>query len=108
MLRTAALRLALSTFSFLLLAPAFSFAAEEQAAQIELPTLITASPAEGYALAIRLARLGVAQTQPDKDLLKRERPQYAQDAEGLIAASRVIAIHFQTIAAANGYWNDGD
>jgi hypothetical protein len=29
---------------------------------------------------------------------------YASDANGLIAASRVIAVEFATIAAANDYW----
>lgn len=73
---------------------------------IELPSLMTSTPAEGYALAIRLSRLGVVQTQPDKSVLKEHRPDYAQDANSLIAASQVIAIHFQTIAAANDYWKE--
>ncbi|MGB3469313.1 MAG: hexameric tyrosine-coordinated heme protein [Erythrobacter sp.] len=66
--------------------------------------LQTPTPEEGFQLAITLARLGVKATQPDTDILKKLRPDYASDAHGLIASSQVIAIHYQTIAAANGYW----
>jgi hypothetical protein len=69
-----------------------------------LPTLITASPQEGFALAVTLSRRGVKTTQPDTDVLKKLRPEYANDANGLTAASQVIAINFQTVAAANQYW----
>jgi hypothetical protein len=40
-------------------------------------------------------------------VLKKLRPAYAHDPDSLIAASQVIAIHFQTIAAANNYWRKG-
>ena len=69
-----------------------------------LPTLITATPQEGFELAITLSRRGVKYTQPDMATLKELRSEYAQSADGLTAASQVIAINFQTIAAANGYW----
>lgn len=69
-----------------------------------LPSLVTDTPQAGFALAVKLARMGVKTTQPDVAVLKRERGEYAGDAEDLIAASHVIAVHFQTIAAANGYW----
>jgi hypothetical protein len=69
-------------------------------------TLITATPEEGFQLAIVLARKGVTETQPDKDVLKALRPAYSHDPDSLIAASQVVAIHFQTIAAANNYWLD--
>jgi hypothetical protein len=75
---------------------------------IDLPSLMTSTPAEGYALAIRLSRLGVVQTQPDKSVLKEQRPEYSKDPTSLIAASQVIAIHFQTIAAANDYWKESE
>lgn len=71
-----------------------------------LTTLITESPQAGFELAITLSRRGVKYTQPDADVLKRLRPEYAEDADSLTAASQVIAIHFQTIAAANNYWRD--
>jgi hypothetical protein len=32
------------------------------------------------------------------------RPKYSASPDSLIAASQVVAIEFQTIAAANGYW----
>ncbi len=67
-------------------------------------TLITETPEEGFQLAIRLARKGVTETQPDREVLFAGREQYAQDPDSLIAASQVIAIHFQTIAQANNHW----
>lgn len=69
-----------------------------------LPTLITATPEEGYDLAIKLSRVAVKATQPDADIRDRLRPEYAEDAEALIAASHVVATHFATVAAANDYW----
>jgi hypothetical protein len=70
----------------------------------KLTSLLTPTPEEGFALALRLARKGVTETQPDKNILHTLRPHYSRDAESLIAASRVVAVHFQTIAAANDYW----
>lgn len=69
-----------------------------------LPSLITATPQEGFELAIVLSRRGVKYTQPNMDTLKALRTEYAHSAEGLTAASQVVAINFQTIAAANNYW----
>jgi len=69
-----------------------------------LPTLITATPGEGYDLAIKLARVSVKKTQGDAAVRDRLRPDYAENADSLIAVSGVIATHFATIAAANGYW----
>lgn len=69
-----------------------------------LTSLITDTPQEGYELAITMSRRGVKYTQPDPDVLHKLRPEYANSAEGLTAASQVIAIHFQTVAAANNYW----
>ena len=37
-------------------------------------------------------------------LLKKLRGDYAESADGLTAASQVVAINFQTVAAANNYW----
>ena len=69
-----------------------------------LTTLITATPQEGYELAITLSRRGVKYTQPDAEVLQKLRPQYANYPNALTAASQVIAINFQTVAAANNYW----
>ena len=71
-----------------------------------LPTLVTATPAEGYDLAIRLARMTVKKTQADPEVRERLRLQYAEDADALIAISQAVATHFATVAAANGYWRD--
>jgi len=71
---------------------------------IWLESLLTATPQEGFELAIKLSRMGVKSTQPDMEVLKKLRPIYANDASGLTAASQVIALNFQTISAANNYW----
>jgi len=67
-------------------------------------TLITATPNEGRVLAMMIARHTIHNIQPDLDVLKGGRPNYSANPEDLIAASRVVAIEFQTIAAANNYW----
>lgn len=69
-----------------------------------LTTLMTATPQEGFELAITMSRRGVKYTQPDVEVLKELRPEYANSADSLTAASQVVALNFQTIAAANGYW----
>ena len=73
-----------------------------------LTSLKTSTPQEGFELAIKLSRMGVKYTQPDMEVLKRLRPEYANDAEGLTSASHVVALNFQTVAAANNYWSDAD
>lgn len=72
-----------------------------------LDTLIAPNPQAGFELAIKLARMGVRYTQPDVEQLQVGRQKYADDAGFLIAASQVIALHFQTIAQANRYWTLG-
>ena len=72
--------------------------------EIWLESLITSTPQEGFELAITLSRRGVKYTQPDTDVLKKLRSAYANSAEGLTAASQVIAINFQTVAASKNYW----
>ncbi len=67
-------------------------------------TLKTKIPEAGFDLAIKLSRLAVKASQPDADIRSTLRPVYANDASSLIAASHVVAVHFQTIATANGYW----
>jgi hypothetical protein len=70
-----------------------------------LPSLITTTPEEGFDLAIKLSRVAVKKTQPSDDARARLRPDYADDAADLIAASHVVATNFQTVAAANRYWH---
>lgn len=69
-----------------------------------LPTLTTDTPEQGYALAVKLSRVAIKLTQPDTEARERMRPEYAEDADALIAVSQVVATHFATVAAANGYW----
>jgi len=71
-----------------------------------LPTLKTATPQEGYELALTLARKAVGLTQPDPAVRDKLRPVYAEDADALIASSQVVATHFATVAAANDFWKD--
>ena len=67
-------------------------------------TLKTATPEEGRALAMKIARHTIHNIQPDLEVLKGGRPNYSTKPEALIAAGQVVAIEFQTIAAANNYW----
>ena len=67
-------------------------------------TLITDTPEEGRALAMLIARHTIHNIQPDLDVLKEGRKTYALDPNSLTIASQVVAIEFQTIAAANNYW----
>ena len=67
-------------------------------------TLITATPEEGRALAITLARHSIHAMQKNLEVLISGRGRYAANPDGLIAASHVVAVEFATIAAANNYW----
>ena len=69
-----------------------------------LTSLQTETPQEGFELAITLARKGVGYTQPSAEIRKKLRAEYEGNADSLTAASQVIAIHYQTVAAANNYW----
>ncbi|MFP5449991.1 MAG: hexameric tyrosine-coordinated heme protein [Alphaproteobacteria bacterium] len=69
-----------------------------------LPSLQTPSPEAGFELAVKLGRMGVKAAQPSAELREALRRNYEQDSEQLIAVSHVVAVHFQTIAAANNYW----
>ncbi|WP_174615142.1 hexameric tyrosine-coordinated heme protein [Virgibacillus ihumii] len=69
-----------------------------------LTSLKTETPQEGFELAITLARKGVEYTQPSAAIRKKLRPKYARNADSLTMVSQVIAIHYQTVAAANNYW----
>lgn len=68
-----------------------------------LSSLITDTPEEGYELAVTLARKAVGMIQPDPEIKKRLRLTYSENADSLAFASQVVAIHFQTVAAANNY-----
>jgi len=69
-----------------------------------LKTLIVSTPQEGRELAIKMARKSVAAIQTDAEARKKLRSSYANDTAQLITSAQVIAIEFQTIAAANNYW----
>jgi len=67
-------------------------------------SLITDTPEEGRALAVKMARLTIKLTQPDAEARDRLRPVYANDAAMLIAIGQTVALEFATIAQANNYW----
>ncbi|MGX4805458.1 hexameric tyrosine-coordinated heme protein [Bradyrhizobium guangdongense] len=69
-----------------------------------LPSLKTDTPQAGFELAVKLSRMAVKITQPSDDVRSHLRAAYEQDAAQLIAASQVVAVHFQTVAAANNWW----
>ena len=69
-----------------------------------LNSLQTEDPQTGFELAIKLSRMGVKYTQPSDEIRNKLRPVYAENADSLTAVSQVVAINFQTIAAANNYW----
>lgn len=71
---------------------------------IWLSSLITKTPQEGFDLATKMSRVGVKVTQPSAEVRDKLRHEYAENADSLVAASQVIAINFQTVAAANNYW----
>ncbi|WP_411028811.1 hexameric tyrosine-coordinated heme protein [Spongiimicrobium sp. 3-5] len=67
-------------------------------------SLITKTPEEGRALAVKMARLIIKITQPDAEIREKLRPNYANDAAMLIAIGQTVAAEFNTIAKANDYW----
>lgn len=69
-----------------------------------LVSLITETPQQAYELAITLSRKGVGYVQPNPEIKKELRSVYEKNADSLTFASQVIAINFQTVAAANNYW----
>lgn len=69
-----------------------------------LSTLKTATPKEDYDPAVKFARTTVKFSPPSDEIWKRLRSDYDQNADSLIAASHVVAVNVQTVAAANGYW----
>jgi hypothetical protein len=71
-----------------------------------MKSLKTATPQQGFELAIKLSQKGVEYTQPSETIRKKLRPKYSTNADSLINVSQVIAINFQTVAAANNYWKD--
>ena len=72
-----------------------------------LSSLKTETPEEGFQLAIKLSRMAVKLTQPDDSVRANLRDDYAHNADSLTMASQVVAINFQTVAQANGFWLDG-
>jgi hypothetical protein len=72
--------------------------------ELWLPTLNTSTPQEGFELAVKLSRLALMVAQSYGKDNQRASP-IQQDCDSqLIGAAHVIALNFQTIAAANDWW----
>ncbi len=67
-------------------------------------SLITDTPEEGRALAVKMSRLIIKATQPNEAARNKMRDVYANDPAMLISIGQVVATEFATIAAANNYW----
>jgi hypothetical protein len=67
-------------------------------------TLLTDTPEQGRKLAMTIARHTIHNIQPDLGVLKNGRTKHSTNPDSLPAAAQVVAIEFQTIAAANNYW----
>lgn len=70
-----------------------------------LTSLKTNTPQQGFELAIKLSQKAVEYTQPSEEVRTKLRPRYSRNANSLISVSQVVAVNFQTVAAANNYWN---
>jgi hypothetical protein len=69
--------------------------------EIWLPTLSTNTPQEGFELAVKLSRLAVMVAQSYDS---QPTPIQRDGGSEVIGAAHVIALNFQTIAAANDWW----
>jgi hexameric tyrosine-coordinated heme protein (HTHP) len=72
--------------------------------EIWLPTLNTNTPQEGFELAVKLSRLAVMVAQSYGEDTQPTSPMHQDGDSLLIGAAYVIALNFQTIAAANDWW----
>jgi hypothetical protein len=68
-----------------------------------LSKLITATPIKEREQAMKLAGKSIASLQNNGEVRKKLRDEYATDTKQLIASAQLVAIEFQTIAAANNY-----
>ena len=63
-----------------------------------LSTLKTATPQEGYELAIKLSRMGIKYTQPSDEVRQKLRDDYANNADSLTAADAANLRGFEALA----------
>ncbi len=72
--------------------------------ELWLPTLKTDTPQDGIELAVKLSDLGFMVSQRSEDNRPTLHATHEYTHSQLIAAAHVIALNFQTIAAANDWW----
>ncbi|MBB3543048.1 MULTISPECIES: hexameric tyrosine-coordinated heme protein [unclassified Rhizobium] len=68
-------------------------------------SLETETPRQGLDLAARISWEIVKMVQPSNQIRDRLLAIYEDDAESILTACQIVAVNFQTIAAANGYWS---
>jgi hypothetical protein len=73
-----------------------------------LPTLKTDTPQDGIELAVKLSDLGFMVSQGTENSRPSQRNKQNYTHGQRIAAAHVIALNFQTIAAANNWWRPED
>ncbi|KAA1176523.1 peroxidase [Rhizobium tropici] len=71
-----------------------------------LVNLKTTTPEAGWQLAVKMSRTSIEILQPSEKIRNKIKVIYEDDAESLIAFSQLIAMNFQTVAAANRYWQE--
>jgi hypothetical protein len=69
-----------------------------------ISSLETETPQQGLDLAARISWEIAKMVQPSKEIRDRLLAIYEDDAQSVLTACQIIAVNFQTIAAANGYW----
>jgi hypothetical protein len=67
-------------------------------------SLVTGTPEDGCALAVKLVGHVIHSTQSEADALNVRRLDLATRPGGSIAASQILAIAFRIIAEVNNYW----
>lgn len=81
-----------------------AYAAEADAVEDYMPSLITKTPLEGRMLAITIVRKTIGTIQQDSAIKQAVRTEYQDDPQLLMYAAELVAIEFKTIAIANNYW----
>lgn len=69
-----------------------------------MPSLITATPLEGRALAVTIVRKTIGTIQKDSEVKHKVRAIYADDPMMLMRAAELVSLEFNIIARANNYW----
>ncbi|MEC4727079.1 hexameric tyrosine-coordinated heme protein [Shewanella sp. D64] len=80
------------------------YAADEKKAEDYMPSLITNTPLEGRALAMKMVRKTIGTIVRDPKMKMAIRQKYIDNPQLLMYSAELVAIEFKTIAIANNYW----